>query len=333
MKNPFTSERPSSTPGLRQRVSGTSGFVVLAIMVTVLYGLGMQQAWLSHPGGGAVVSLLLVMVLLALVRETQTLSEIQPNLSLSKPPLYNFSAVVGGGLVTYVVSCDLGLGAVAASGLIGLIGALILPEQAVAIYCGSFVGMVSPALLNNHHEVLVAGLVGGVVYILAEGTLQGFGGKLGTIAFTGTVLTGVGLGRDFVSAELPPLPVAWQILVCATGAAVVTYWLSVDLDHGPVVGSSVVGLVGGLVLPALAPEVGPLLAVVVICASFTGMSSPSRIPGHLWMTLAGVVTGIIFIYSLPVLGGAGGKLGTKAFGASMGIWALRTLLKRGTTLL
>jgi len=127
---------------------------------------------------------------------------------------------------------------------------------------------------------------------------------------------------------VPSGPVAWHVLLCATVAAVVTYWLSVDLGRGPVMASSIVGLLGGLVLPALVPEGGPLLAVVVICASFTGMSSRQRIPHHLWMTLAGMATGLVFIYSLPVLGGAGGKLGTIAFGASMGTWAFRTLLGR-----
>lgn len=311
-----------------QRMQWVTGFAVLGIMVTVLYTLCAHQAWLLRPAGGVVVSALLAMVLLALVQETRMVSGVHPYPLLAKSALLNFGSVVGGGLATYMVSVDLGLGAVAASGLVGLLGAVILPQWAAAIYCGSFVGMVSPALLDCYSSVLLASVVGGVVYVLSAEALQGFGGKLGTIAFSGTVLAGLGLGCDFTPVPVLSGPVAWHVLLCATVAAVVTYWLSVDLGRGPVMGSSVVGLAGGLVLPAMAPQVGSLLAVVVICASFTGMTSQQRIPHHLWMTLAGMVTGIVFIYSLPVLGGAGGKLGTIAFGASMGTWAFRTLLGR-----
>lgn len=328
MNEPAAFQRSLSTLEWPQRMQGVTGFGVLGIMVTVLYGLCAQQAWVFHPACGVAVSVLLAMVLLALVRETRTVSEVQPHALLAKRGLVDFASVVGGGLATYVVSVDLGLGAVAASGLVGLLGAVILPQWAAAIYCGSFVGMVSPALLDCYSGVLLAGVVGGGVYFLSAEALQGFGGKLGTIALTGTVLAGLGLGCEFIPAEVPSGPVAWHVLLCATVAAVVTYWLSVDLGRGPVMASSIVGLLGGLVLPALVPEGGPLLAVVVICASFTGMSSRQRIPHHLWMTLAGMATGLVFIYSLPVLGGAGGKLGTIAFGASMGTWAFRTLLGR-----
>jgi hypothetical protein len=86
--------------------------------------------------------------------------------------------------------------------------------------------------------------------------------------------------------------------------------------------------VGGLLLPALEPEAGTLLAVAVFCASFTGMSSPKRLPGAPWLTVAGLITGAAFVISLPVLGGAGGKLGTLALGAATATWAVRTYLPR-----
>jgi len=302
------------------------GFVILTVMTVVLYGFSMQQAWLSQPVSGAAVTVLMALLLFTLAKEARTFPEVEPTQLISRPALYNFAGVVGGGLLTYLVSVDLGLGAVVASGLVGLLGALIFPKQAVPIYCGSFVGMVSPALLDCYSRVLTASVIAGIVYVLSSGALNGFGGKLGTIAFTGTVLAGLGFRCEFVFAALPTTRLAWQIMLCAVGAAVATFWLSVDLKHGAVIGSSVVGLVGGLLLPILLPETGPLLAVVAICASFTGMSSTARVPNHLWMTLAGVVTGVIFIYSLPVLGGAGGKLGTIAFGAAMVAYAVRLLL-------
>lgn len=302
------------------------GFAVLGVMVSALYGFSTQQAWLLRRGVGAVVGLVLAAVVVALAQETRALSDAQPRSLISKIALLDFVGVVGGALATYLLSNDLGLGAVTASGFVGLLGALVFPQQAVPIYCGSFVGMSSPGLLVSCLELLVAGAAAGIVYNLAVGALDGFGGKLGTIAMAGAVITGLGLGREFSVAEVPSPGLAWRILLYATAAAVLTYFLSVKLKHGPVIGSSVVGLAGGLLLPALEPEAGPLLAVVVICGSFTGMSGVSRIPNLWWMALAGVITGLIFVYSLPVFGGAGGKLGTIALGASMVTWSVRTLL-------
>ena len=324
----FTNVKPSSTLMRTHRLSWIGGFAILAIMTIALYGLSILQALTAHLGSGIAVTLLVALLLFTLALEARTFSTTEPVQIISRAALFNFIGVVGGGLLTYLISVDLGLGAVVASGLVGLLGALIFPKQAVPIYCGSFVGMVSPALLDSHSRVLLAGVIAGVVFVLAAGTLNGFGGKLGTIAFTGTVLTGLVFKCEFSAATVPSAPLAWQIMLSAVVAAVVTFWLSIDLKHGAVIGSSVVGLVGGLLLPALLPETGPLLAVVVICASFTGMSSTARVPNHLWMTLAGVVTGIIFIYSLPVLGGAGGKLGTIAFGAAMVAYAARMLLEQ-----
>ncbi len=326
MQDQSTSRHSLSITALPHRLPMLAGFLVLAVMAVVLFGMSMQQAWLSDVGGGTAVTILVALILISLVREARTLFDAEPSTLLSRSSLLNFTGVVGGGLVTYLVNRDVGLGAVVASGTVGLLGALIFPNQAVAIYCGSFVGMVSPALLGCCSEVLLAGLIAGAVFVLATDTFSGFGGKLGTIAFTGTVVTPVALGCEFVPSDLPPRPVAWQIMAVAVVAGVATYWLSVDLEHGAVMGSSVVGLLGGLFLPALVPESGALLAVVAICASFTGMSSPARIPDHLWMTVAGVFTGLVFVYSMPCLGGAGGKLGTLAFGSGMATFALRSVL-------
>ena len=324
-----TTRRSLRIQGLSQRIPWFSGLPILAVMTVVLFALATQQAWMSHPAAGAATILILALLLLTLLREAQTLSEVEPSTLVSRAALYNFTGVVGGALTTYALSVDLGLGAVVAAGVIGLLGALIFPEQGVPIYCGAFVGMVSPDLLNSLPHVLLAGVIGGLVFVLSTGVLDGFGGKLGTIAFTGTVVAPLLLQCEFCPAAIPPVPVAWQIMVVSIVAGVGTYWVSITLGHGAVVASSVVGgVVAGLLLPAVLPETGPLLAVVAICASFTGMSSPERIPNYVWMTLASVSTGLIFIYTQPVLGGAGGKLGTIAFGSAMVAFTLKSLIDR-----
>jgi hypothetical protein len=272
------------------------------------------------------MTLYLAGVIVALVRQGRILDRPQCHPAFESHDLLDLTSVTIGAWLTYLVSIDLDLGPVTASALIGLLGGLLLPDQGAAIYCGSFAGMSSAALLANGFEMLVAGILTGTVYVLAKGVLTGFGGKLGTTALVGTTVTGFGLRRIFAPAPMPSGSLAWRILLYAVAGALLTYWLSVPLKHGPVVGSSVVGLLGGLLLPALESEAGTLLAVAVFCASFTGMTSPGRLPSPTWYTVAGFVTGAVFVISLPVLGGAGGKLGTIAFGASLATWALRTLL-------
>lgn len=81
----------------------------------------------------------------------------------------------------------MGLSAVVASCLIGLLGALVgfgmkNEDLAMVIFAGSFVGMtaVSVATLPI---IISAGLACGILYVLAEPIFEGYGGKLGAIAF------------------------------------------------------------------------------------------------------------------------------------------------------
>jgi hypothetical protein len=57
-----------------------------------------------------------------------------------------------------------------------------------AIYCGSFIGMSQP--LTEHHYAFIAfaALLSGLVYCCSGQILNGFGGKLGTLAFVGVAL-------------------------------------------------------------------------------------------------------------------------------------------------
>jgi len=81
------------------------------------------------------------------------------------------------------------------------------------------------------------------------------------------------------------------------------------------------------VLPALFPEIGGSLAVMAICASFVGMSAATHFPNVVPMAIAGLFLALIFIYSSPYLGGAGGKLGTMAFGAGLSVRGFMDLLQ------
>ncbi len=296
-----------------------TGFLILSAMVLLLFGFTVYEAWILHSVGGVIVLGVLFGLLLELKDECKGVTCPSASGLLTRIALFNFIAVLGGAILTYALSVNLDLGAVIASSLVGVIAALVVPAYGVPLYCGAFVGMTSAQLLVTHGELAIAGAVAGVVYLLTTDVFRGFGGKLGTIAFTGSVITGLGLAREFLITPTPEWDVLWIIIACSIIATVSTFYLNVKLGHGPVLASSIVGLTGGLILPALYPEIGSTLAVMAVCASFAGMSGEQHFPCLTQMVLVGAITGAIFIYSMPLLGGAGGKLGTIAFGSVLAV--------------
>ena len=240
-----------------------------------------------------------------------------------------FAAVLGGAVITFLASVEFSLGAVVASALVGLIGAALLKRLAVPIFCGSFVGMCSPAVFASFLWVALAGALAGVVFVAAGDTFDGFGGKLGTIAFSGALAASLLAGCRLAGSVVPGTEMAVWILGYSIAAAVVTFMISVRLQNGPVVASALVGLAGGLLLPAVhGAELGSTLAVIVFCASFAGMSSPGRLQSVWLVAAAGVICGVVFIYTTPHLGGAGGKLGTIAFGSTIAVHAVTLAMRR-----
>jgi hypothetical protein len=303
-------------------------FLVLAIIVILLYGFILYEAWYLHSLGGILVLIVLVNLIAALIFEAKRDILNRDHALDTKMAMLTVAATVVGAWATYEFNHSLALGAVVASAIVGLIGAAVFPRHAAAIYCGSFVGMASSSFLMGFHDLMVAALIAGLLFSISEDVLGGFGGKLGTIAFCGVLIAGLGFKRQFEIHPVPPPELAWRIVLSAIAATMLTTWLSTKRNLGPVRASCLVGLIGGLLAPAVFPQYGNSLAVVIICASFTGMSSSERMPSY-WMILAaGLLTGIIFLYSFSLFGGAGGKLGTIAFGACLAVWGAReTLLK------
>ena len=103
-----------------------------------------------------------------------------------------------GGVFTYFLNVDLQLGAVVAAGFVGTLAALIpylqpnsktLERIPATVYCGAFIGMSQQSVATNYSFVLFACLVTGILFIGAKNLLNGFGGKLGTLAFGGVAIT------------------------------------------------------------------------------------------------------------------------------------------------
>lgn len=103
----------------------------------------------------------------------------------------NVVFVLLGALATFALSVETSLNTVFVASALGLLGAFIpkhklLKEAPAALYCGTFIGMTSTFLVaNGYLFIAFAGAFGGLVYIIAKPFLNGFGGKLGTIAFGG----------------------------------------------------------------------------------------------------------------------------------------------------
>jgi len=236
-------------------------------------------------------------------------------------------AVFVGALASYWLNVNMQLGAVVAAALVGVLAGVLLPAYGVPIYCGSFVGMASPKILNQT-EIILAAAVAGVIYVLAQDVFNGFGGKLGTIACGACCLSAVLLGHPLLTGSVPGWDVGSRLILTSVVAAVLAYYVNVRMGKGAVLGSAIVGLAGGLVLPALFPEIGGSLATVCICASFAGMSSKARISNEVAMAVAGVIVGLVFMFSSPYMGGAGGKLGTTAFGSVIAVNAAQKLVQK-----
>lgn len=116
----------------------------------------------------------------------------------SKGNLFEFLALVIGSLLTFYLNNYLEWGAVVSSAAVGLAGGLLpylnpssqgLKSAALAIYCGTFVGMASTSLFDEIQYIFIASAISGLFYIYTRGLFIGYGGKLGSVAFSGVLAT------------------------------------------------------------------------------------------------------------------------------------------------
>lgn len=302
-----------------------TGFTLLSITVLTLLGLTVYEAWLFHSIGGILNIFLFIGAVTAIISEAKQLKLTTANKPDWNSQIWQMFSIFTAGIVTYGMSHDLGLGPVISTSVIALLAHMIAPKYSVAAYCGSFVGMTSNLLLYNYREVALASFIAGIIFFLASDVFNGFGGKLGTIALLSTALTCHSLNRDFLTLSIADSQTNLWIILVAAIAAALTYYFNVYRKQGPVLASAVVGIIGAMILPSLFPEIGNTLTVVAICASFTGMTSKERCGIFRNILITGILTGIVFVYSTPQLGGAGGKLGTIAFGSVLSAHGFRKL--------
>lgn len=299
-------------------------FLILAIMALSVLGFATYEALTTQVLFGVVLAVLLVGFLFTLWIESKALSSAKAENLFGQKNLINVACVIVGALVAYALNFNLKLGAVVGAGAVGVVAGFLLKDYAAPLYVGALIGMASKTVLPGFVQVIVAGVLAGIVYVLALTVFGGFGGKFGTMAVSGVTAAALILGTGFNKpAAVPAWSVGWQIVVAAVIGAVVSYYVNNNLKQGPVIGSAVVGLVAGLIalIFKTIPNIGAL-ATVIICGSFAGMSNTKRVPSMLRMAIVGAVLGLVYMFASPFLGGAGGKLGCMAFGSNMAVRGL-----------
>jgi hypothetical protein len=110
---------------------------------------------------------------------------------------YHAAGLLVGALLCYFLNVHLGLGSVIAVGLVGLLGSYTntifrhysfstgLPA---ALYCGAFIGMCSDAVAGGYLFIILGSLASFILLSYSQDVLNGYGGKLGTIAFGGVFI-------------------------------------------------------------------------------------------------------------------------------------------------
>ncbi|WP_316828703.1 hypothetical protein [Pedobacter miscanthi] len=103
-----------------------------------------------------------------------------------------------GAVTSFYLNHYLSLGPVISASAVGLTGSFLplfrkssayLRQLPAAVYCGAFIGMSSTAVAPSILFVLTASFFTAILIIVSKSLFSGVGGKLGTLAFAGVVIT------------------------------------------------------------------------------------------------------------------------------------------------
>ena len=233
-----------------------------------------------------------------------------------------------GSLATYYLSVSCGLGPFVSSGLVGIIVAKFCPKFAPCVYTASFAGMSSQNVLPTIFHSMLVGIIVGIVFIICQTVFEGFGGKLGVMAFFSGLFISLVSKPQTELIRLPDLIQGLVIVLSCVFGSIVTCLLSMRMKAGPVMASGIITLIGGIFLPCISPLIGQNLASSLTAGTYAGMSSKEVIGSKLYMGLAGMVAGIILVLGVPVFYGLGGKLGAVAFLGVTTIWRLNRMNRK-----
>ena len=256
-------------------------------------------------------------------------------------------------LLTWSANNVGGLGAVTASASVTMLAALAHKQSAAAVMCASFAGWASSEVIP---DVLWASALGAVTALTFQAFVvlkigEGWGGRLGLIAFIAVNLTAVcqDLGRVEHLFEGERYAVVsgdatvWFVFVClasTTFGSFTTIYLRCNVPSldNPAAAAAFVGLLGALVMSGIPTSLlfanfggkSGEVSAAVYGGAFVGMSAKNHVPNYLAFLATGVLAGGLSVALRGVfVDGIGGKYGAMAF-LSVGIYkAARGLFSGG----
>ena len=247
--------------------------------------------------------------------------------SLSKPltiPYQEVLAFLLGVVVTFGLHVVFSWPVVLASAVVGLVGFVLLKEYATALFAGSFLGM-SDVLLLSEGWLVLASVIAVIAYFIFKPVLIGFGGKLGWVAWMGSVSVFLIRFESFEAAAR----IAFDPLIFFSGVilfGLATFWLKNHRLLDAVAASAILGLVlGGIegtVVAGLSVYVIPWYG-----ATFVGMSSNDRFHSKS-LIIALLLYGTLFYLIHPYYPLTGGKLGALSFVSTLVVWGTLQLFKK-----
>lgn len=234
----------------------------------------------------------------------------EKNISLAQIKLLEWDsvAIIIGVILTFSLVEFLSIPVIIASAAVGLAGHFLIKNYEVAIYCGSFAGMISPFILN-YGEVLILAFITAIYFIFTKRILKGFGGKLGTTAFLGSITTAFILNKSFFTFAIAS-KFYWLFIVSIIGV-ISTYLVQHKLNQTAVMASATTSIVFASILFVLGSNV--IYSAVFFTASFIGMSNKIIIPNIYVAFISAIVLALVFYLFEPFFNGAGGKMGMMAF--------------------
>lgn len=223
--------------------------------------------------------------------------------------LYRFSLILASSLIVYFTYNMFNINSIIVVSLLTLIGGLFIKKFDKEITIGAFVGM-GAFISSSYYGIIVASTIAYIVSYMLKDYLNGIGGKLGMMAFTGGLITYYVLDESFSSYITYQIEDLIILLIVSVVSAVITYILNNELKLGAIVSYSIVSLIGSLFL--LFPYTKDLgLIGVVFGSSFVGMSSKDKVKRYLVIIMGGLLYGL-FSYVGKSFNGLGGRGGTLA---------------------
>lgn len=199
--------------------------------------------------------------------------------------------------------------AVIASAFVGLFASLFIRKYATPIYCGSFSGM-SSAIIFNRYEIILVALLCAIIYAFFITILDGFGGRLGTIAFFSSSITSLIFGKTTLMESVSIN--SFLLILVSIAGILIPLVIQRVLKQTSVFASAFPSLFLAFIISIIAPEQS-VYSAVFFTASFVGMSSQALISNYYKSLIIGVIVAFIFLTFFNHYNGFGGKMGLMAF--------------------